>query len=443
MRKRGVSFASLLLRGLAATAVLIPAMPPATLAQEAQPAAAPAEQQFNPEQLDAMLAPIALYPDTLLTQILMAAGFPLEIVQAQRWVDDPAHKSLTGDALTNALQAESWDPSVKSLVPFPQVLQTMSTNLDWTQQVGYAMATQQAAVMDSVQRLRQQAQAAGTLASTPQQTVTRSQQAIVIEPTNPQTVYVPTYNPTVAYGSWPYPSYPPVSYPPPVGYPVLSGLATGLAFGAGVAIVGGLWGVGSANWGGNNVNVNVNRYNNINSNRGAIHSNNWQPRVNSVRGGAVAGPVGRPAPRQGLPANAIGRESVRVPANAVNRPATRPGGVGAGPAGRPAGAGAGPAGRPPGAGAGVGAGARPGAAQRPAQRPTQAQRPASRQATPRQDAFSGVNDGRRANAYSDRGNQSRQSMQRSGGGGGRGAGGGGRGAGGGGRGAGGGGGRRR
>jgi uncharacterized membrane protein YgcG len=422
MRIRGVSLAGLLLRGLATAVLLIPEAP--VLAQPAAPPpSAPeappggqAAQRFNPEQLDAMLAPIALYPDTLLTQVLMAAGFPLEIVQAQRWVDDPAHKSLTGDALANALQAEPWDPSVKSLVPFPQVLNTMSQNLDWTQQLGYAMATQQADVMDSVQRLRRQAQVAGTLASTPQQTVTTSEQAIVIQPANPGVVYVPTYNPTVVYGGWPYPAYPPVYYPPPVGYPVLSGLATGLAFGAGAAIVGSLWGVGSANWGGNNVNVNVNRYNNINASRinanraTAMRSNTWQPRVNSVRGGAVAGPVGRPAPRQGLPANAIGRESVRVPANAVNRPAARPGGAAPGAAGRTPGGG--------------GAGASPGAGQRPS---PQAQRPAQAQGSaPRQNAFSGMGDGRNASAFSNRGSQSRQSMQRGGrsGGGARGGGGG-------------------
>ncbi len=92
-------------------------------------------QAFDTQQLDALLAPIALYPDTLLTQVLMASTFPLEVVEAQRWLDDPAHKSLTGDALTKALQALSWDPSVKSLVPFPQVIAQMNSNLDWMQQL--------------------------------------------------------------------------------------------------------------------------------------------------------------------------------------------------------------------------------------------------------------------------------------------------------------------
>ena len=127
-----------------------------------QPAAA---QPFNAEQLNALLASIALYPDDLLTQILMASTFPLEVVTAARWVEDPAHKSLTGDALVKALEAESWDPSVKSLVPFPVVLATLNNNLTWLQQLGYAFATQQADVFAAVQRLRQQAQTSGKLQS--------------------------------------------------------------------------------------------------------------------------------------------------------------------------------------------------------------------------------------------------------------------------------------
>jgi hypothetical protein len=179
------------------------AMPLQTLplrAQDAPPTAAPpaatdADQasEFSSEQLDALLAPIALYPDALLTQILMAATEPLQIVQAKRWLDDPAHGALKGDALTQALASQNWDPSVKSLVPFPQVLDMLNSKLDWTQQLGYAFATQQADVLDSVQRLRRQAQAAGHLESSPQLTVAATEsQAITIEPTNPQVVFVPT-----------------------------------------------------------------------------------------------------------------------------------------------------------------------------------------------------------------------------------------------------------
>ena len=136
-----------------------------------QPAPAPGASALTAEQLDQLVAPIALYPDPLIAQILMAATYPLEVVEADRWLRIPANAALKGDALTAALQQQPWDPSVKSLVPFPQLLRMMDSNLHWTEQLGDAFLAQQADVMDAVQRLRQRAQAAGSLASTPQQTV--------------------------------------------------------------------------------------------------------------------------------------------------------------------------------------------------------------------------------------------------------------------------------
>ena len=278
----------------------------------AQPAAG---QPFNAEQLDALVASIALYPDDLLTQLLMATTFPLEVVAAARWVEDPANKSLSGDALVKALEAQPWDPSVKSLVPFPVILATMNSNLTWLQQLGYAFATQQADVFAAVQRLRGLAQANGNLQSSTQQVVSTQQvtveppagssqpptqqQVIVIQPAQPDIVYVPSYNPVVVYGSaWPYPSYPPYYAAPPPGYYFGAVLATGLAFAAGVAIVGGLWGWASPAWGGGYANVNVNRYNSINVNRTQISSSRWGA---SYAGGrpanfprAPGGPVGVP-----------------------------------------------------------------------------------------------------------------------------------------------------
>src|SRR6201996_1626206 len=158
------------MRALASCLILNATFPLDALAQAtptavAQPAAA---QQFNAEQLDALLASIALYPDELLTQVLMASTFPLEVVAASRWVEDRAHKSLSGDALVKALEAEPWDPSVKSLVPIPAVLATLNNNLTWLQQLGYAFANQQADVFASVQRLRRLAQSNNKLESTPQ-----------------------------------------------------------------------------------------------------------------------------------------------------------------------------------------------------------------------------------------------------------------------------------
>ena len=187
-------------------------------------------------------------------------------------------RTLKGDALKAAVDKQSWDDSVKSLVATPAVLDMMSTKLSWTQQLGDAVLAQQPDVMDAIQRLRSKAQANNKLSSTSQQTVSTQQQGgqqvIVIAPTQPDTIYVPYYDPAVVYGPWPYPAYPPYYWPPPA-YIGAGILATGLAFGAGYALgrwaSGGYWG-GGFNWGGNNINVNRNvNINNIN--RG--NNNNW------------------------------------------------------------------------------------------------------------------------------------------------------------------------
>src|SRR5215472_12069466 len=193
-------------RGWPQGAAPAPATPPAANPPAATaPAAAPAAPVFKPEELDQLLAPIALYPDDLLAQVLMAATYPLEIVQADRWVKDPKNAKLKGEQLASALENQPWDPSVKSLVPFPQVLDMMSQQLDWTQKLGDAFLAQQKDVMDTVQRLRRKAQAAETLKTNEQQVVKTepASQTIVIQPANPQVVYVPAYNPTVVYGTWP------------------------------------------------------------------------------------------------------------------------------------------------------------------------------------------------------------------------------------------------
>jgi hypothetical protein len=188
----------------------------AALGQNLQsPTAEQVSPSFSREQLDQMLAPIALYPDPLLADILMAATYPLEVVEADRWIQDPAHAKLDRDRLTAVLEQEPWDPSVKSLVPFSQVLKMMDFNLEWTERLGEAFLADQAGVMDSIQRLREEAKAAGNLSSTLQQTVTIESegQPITIEPSDSESVYVPDYSPSVVYGTWPYPSYPPMSFP--------------------------------------------------------------------------------------------------------------------------------------------------------------------------------------------------------------------------------------
>src|SRR5262252_2264913 len=252
-------------------------LPVAAPAQTNPPQPASSDQQLlKPEELDALLAPIALYPDALLAQILMASTYPLEVIEAERWVT--ANRNLKDDALKTAVGKQSWDDSVKSLVATPSVLDMMSDKLDWTQKLGDAVLAQQPDVMDAIQRLRQKAQANDKLTSNQQQTVSTEQQdgkqVIVITPTQPNTVYVPYYNPAVVYGTWPSPTYPPYYWPPPA-YIGAGILATGLAFGAGYALGrwagGGYWG-GGMNWGGNNINVNRNvNINNINRGGG----NNW------------------------------------------------------------------------------------------------------------------------------------------------------------------------
>jgi hypothetical protein len=194
-----------------------PAPAPAP-AQQQQPATDPQGPVFKPEELDQIAAPIALYPDDLLAMVFMAATYPLEIVQADRWRKDAKNAKLQGKELEDALQSQPWDPSVKSLTPFPQVLDMMSQKLDWTQKLGDAVLAQQSDLMTAVQRLRQKAQGSGALKTSEQQVVKTEGQTIIIQPAKPDTVYVPTYNPTTAYGAWPYPAYPPYYYPPPAAY---------------------------------------------------------------------------------------------------------------------------------------------------------------------------------------------------------------------------------
>jgi hypothetical protein len=221
------------------------------------------DKSFKQEELEQLVAPIALYPDSLVAQILMASTYPFEVVQAGKWAKK--NKDLKGDALTKALEKENWDPSVKSLVNFPQVLDMMNDKLDWTQKLGDAFLAQQKEVMDTVQKLRAKAEAEGNLKTTKEQKVVveKETQTIVIESASPEVIYVPTYNPTVVYGTWPYPAYPPYYYYPP-GYAAGAAL---FSFGVGVA-VGAAWGYawGNCNWRGGDVNVNINRNTNFNNN---------------------------------------------------------------------------------------------------------------------------------------------------------------------------------
>lgn len=221
-----------------------PAPPPAA----SPPSAGPGEGLLRREQLEALVAPIALYPDALLAQVLMASTYPLEVVQADRWITE--NKDLKGDALSAALAKQSWDDSVKSLVPTPSVLAMMNKKLDWTQRLGDAVLAQEGDVMDAVQRLRARAQATDKLKTTKEQNVTVRKeggtQIIAIDSADPDTVYVPYYDPAVVYGAWPYPDYPPDYYYPDDYWLPGGIIATGIAFGTAYAIwrwaSGGWWG---------------------------------------------------------------------------------------------------------------------------------------------------------------------------------------------------------
>jgi hypothetical protein len=245
---------------LVAAAMVLVGLPVLGVAQQSAQSSAPgnagtAPQPWPKDKLEQLVAPIALYPDALLTQVLMAATYPVEIVQAARWQKQNA--SLKGSDLDAALKEQTWDPSVKSLCGFANVLQRMSDELDWTQDLGNAFLADKAALMDVVQQMRRKALTAGNLKSSSQQVVTdRSDQMIVVQPASPEVVYVPTYYPTAVYGGWYYPTY----YYPPLYTPVPAG---GFAYGfaAGVTVGAAMWGGCTWGWGRSDVNINVNQYN--------------------------------------------------------------------------------------------------------------------------------------------------------------------------------------
>jgi hypothetical protein len=425
------------------------------------PASAPAQDLLKPEQIDALVSPIALYPDTLLSEVLMASTYPLEVVQASRWLKE--NKGLKDDALKAAVDKQGWDESVQSLVATPSVLDMMSDKLDWTQKLGDAVLAQQTDVMDSVQRLRAKADANNKLKTTKEQKVTKKsdggKQYIVIEPSDPQTMYVPYYDPAVVYGAWPYPAYPPYYWG--AGYWPGGGalLGAGLAFGAGYALGrwsgGNYWG-GNVNWNNNNININRpgggggNWNHNVDHRHGVRYNNkdvaNKFNKGNNIRGGAqnrmdFRGHNGQAALRPG---------------------GDRPGGGGAGAGNRPGGGDRPGAGNRPGGGDRPGAGNRPGGGGKPSagnrpsggNRPSAGNRPSTKPsggARPGgggggRNAFAGSGGGGRgAMAQASRGHASMGARGGGGGGGARmgGGGGGGRGGGGGGGGRGGGGGGRR
>ncbi|TWB04261.1 DUF3300 domain-containing protein [Bradyrhizobium stylosanthis] len=312
--------------------------PSASPAQPAPPAIipaqpAPAAKLLKPEELEALVAPIALYPDNLLSLVLIASTYPLDVVKGDRWTKD--HKNLKGEQLKAAVDKQSWDDSVKSLVATPDVLDMMSSKLDWTTKLGEAVLAQQADVMDAIQRLRAKADANNKLTSTKQQTITKTQEGgrtiIAIEPTDPDMLYVPYYDPAIVYGAWPYADYPPYYW----GYPgyIPGGLiAAGLAFGAGWALSNwgsyGSWWGGGVNWGRGGLIANRPRVN-------PLGGANWQHRPNAPGAGLRPGGGQRPSigqlPAGGRPGGGVGAGGRRpsagqLPAHGRPGAGQRPGG---------------------------------------------------------------------------------------------------------------------
>ena len=248
----------------AAMAVLLPSSISAAAESPDAGAAESQDQPLSQGELDQLVAPIALYPDPLLAQVLMAATYPLEIVQADRWAK--ANKSLKGDKLDDALAKQDWDASVKALVATPTVLAMMSDDLDWTEKLGDAVLAQQADLMDAIQRLRAKAQANGKLETTKQQKVTVTQEADKQVDCDRAGLTRDRLCALLRAGGglrrWPYPDYPPYYFPPAPGWVVGGAIASGIAWGAGFAIGNAIW--DGFDWDHGNINVDIDKNVNIN-----------------------------------------------------------------------------------------------------------------------------------------------------------------------------------
>jgi hypothetical protein len=286
LRTMTAAFALMFFTPMASFPQSIPPAPPGTVA----PAAVDTKTDaYTQQQLDQMLAPIALYPDQLVLQILMASTFPLQIVQAARWLDNPRNAALKGDALVNALQPMTWDPSVKSIVAFPAIVRMLNQNLDWTNSLGVAFSRQQSDVMAQIQFLRRQAQEAGNLASNDRIVCRDDGTNIVIAPAQPNVVYAPYYNPRVVYGTWRWAEYPPVYFPPT--YFGVGPLAVGVGWGWGPAwpIVPAFWGWYGVNWGARSINVDGGGYSRIAYGNAGWSGGDWQHPGGPISHGGFGG----------------------------------------------------------------------------------------------------------------------------------------------------------
>src|SRR5271169_3698429 len=275
-------------------------IPPAPLGTVAPSAVDTKSDTYTQQKLDQMLAPIALYPDQLVSQILMASTFPLQIVEAARWLDNPSNAALNGDALVTALQQMNWDPSIKSITAFPAIVTMLNENLEWTNSLGVAFTHQQSDVMAQIQFLRHQAQKAGNLASNDKIVCRDEGPNIVIALANPSVIYAPYYNPAVVYGTWPWAESPPVYFSP--GYFGLGplGVGVGWAWGPAWPIVPAFWGWYGVNWGmSGGIVVDGGGYSRIAYGNAAWGGGNWQHPGGGVSHGGFGGGVGAGSSQQG------------------------------------------------------------------------------------------------------------------------------------------------
>jgi hypothetical protein len=336
-----------------------PPVQPAPVTQTAPVAVPQVPVAYTAAQIDQWVAPIALYPDALLSQVLMAATYPANVIQAAQWSRD--NPKMQGDAAVQAVAGQPWDPSVKSLVAFPQLMSLMGENPPWVQNLGDAFLAQPKDVMDSVQRLRLLAQQTGALQSTPQQTVTTvakteplkastststsapAPTVIKIESADPQVVYVPTYNPSTVYGTWPNTSYPPVYLPPPPGEQFTDSLVKGLGFSLGVATTYAIF--SNIDWdddddwdhdhhngdhhggysrnGDNNININVDNFNKISGER--LDANRGWQHNPAYRGGIpyATSQLNTRYPQNNTAVRRTANTSPTTPPGTVNRDAQR------------------------------------------------------------------------------------------------------------------------
>lgn len=338
-----------------------PPVQPAPVTQTAPVAVPQVPVAYTAAQIDQWVAPIALYPDALLSQVLMAATYPANVIQAAQWSRD--NPKMQGDAAVQAVAGQPWDPSVKSLVAFPQLMSLMGENPPWVQNLGDAFLAQPKDVMDSVQRLRLLAQQTGALQSTPQQTVTTvakteppkaststststsapAPTVIKIESADPQVVYVPTYNPSTVYGTWPNTSYPPVYLPPPPGEQFTDNLVKGLGFSLGVATTYAIF--SNIDWdddddwdhdhhngdhhggysrnGDNNININVDNFNKISGER--LDANRGWQHNPAYRGGVpyATSQLNTRYQQNNTAVRRTANSSLTTPQGTVNRDAQR------------------------------------------------------------------------------------------------------------------------